>query len=341
MHKLVKQLLTVLITISLTAAGLQADVKQDIETKVVVKGPLGSMMKVFGGNKPKKTTTYLKGNLQRTDTYNKKGKVTNSQVVDLNRGVFISMDWKKKKYTEMTFEEWREMLNSGLASVFNPEKGESKKSDEPATEVDFSIKVDVETPGDTKKIAGYNTENIILNLKVEVEATQKDEDPQKMKGGMIVRSTNWMASSVDGGDEIRAFALKLAEKLGMEAGAGGFTDAIAKLLQNNKQLGEAMAELKKESSKLSGTPMHVHTVFETWGQKMDAGKGDDEEAQMPKSIGGLLKGFGKKKMDKKDDGGANVLLETTTKINKHSTAPLASDLFDVPANFKREQITRK
>ncbi len=319
---------------------VRADVTQKSETKVEIKGAIGSMMKMFGGNKPVRTVTYLKGNRQRTDTVDKKGKVKSSNIVDLDREVFINIDHKKKKYTEMTFEQWREMLKSGFSGLMNRDREEPQQKDNDKPEVNLKFSVDVKATGESKKVAGYDAEKVILELKVEGEgesSTKKEgEKPEHVKGGMNVRSTNWVAKSVAGGDEMRAFASKFAEKMGMEPGQGGMAGAIAQLLKSNEQLAAAMKELQEESSKLSGVPMSVHTVFETWGQS-DKMK-EEDSPQMPKGLGGMLKGFGRKKMSKKKDGGPNVLLETTMQVTSYSTDPVSGDLFSAPANYKREEV---
>lgn len=336
MRVLAKQFLTCVMTVLVLSASLVADVKQDSETKVKIKGAIGSVIKMFGGGKAKRTVTYLKGDMQRTDTFDKKKKkVVRSQIVDLNGEKFIDIDRKKKKYTIITFEEWRELLESGLASALTKPKGEQQQKDKPETEIDVSFTVDVETPGDTEMMAGYKAEKVIVTLKIEGEgATEKEgEEPQKVKGGMIVRSTNWIAHSAEGQDEVRAFALKLAEKLGMTPGQGGLAGLVGNLMESNEQLAAAITELQKESDKLSGVPMRTHTVFEAWGQEMKPKESQPEkdEVKMP-SVGGLFKKFGKKKnKDKEKD---NVLLEMKTKVNEYSTETLSTDLFVVPSKYK-------
>jgi len=339
MSRFSSTILSIAVAALFLTTAVRADVTQKSETKVEIKGAVGSMMKMFGGNKPVRTVTYLKGNRQRTDTVDKKGKVKSSNIVDLDREVFINIDHKKKKYTEMTFEQWREMLKSGFAGIMNQKRDDSPKSDEEKPNMNLKFSVDVEAPGESKKIAGYNAEKVIVELKIEGEgsAEKEGEEPERVKGGMNVRSTNWVAKSAAGSEEMRAFARKFAEKLGMDPGQGGMAGAVAQLLKSNEQLAAAMKELRTESDKLAGTPMYVHTVFETWGES-DKMKDDDNEQQMPKGFGGLLKGFGKKKMSKKKDDGPNVLLETTMKVTSYSTDSLSNDLFVAPANYKRKDV---
>ena len=73
------------------------DLKKAYSTKVELKGTLGSMMKLFGGNKPTYQVEYLKGDLKRIDTVDKKGKIISSQIIDLDRELFITVDYSNKK----------------------------------------------------------------------------------------------------------------------------------------------------------------------------------------------------------------------------------------------------
>lgn len=340
MLRFAKMLLSCCLVLLIAVPPTKADVKQKTVTTFKMKGAIGSVVGMFGGNKPQQQVMYLKGNLQRTDMLDPKGKVKESHIVDLDQEKFIMVDHKKKRYTEMTFQEWRDMLQSSLSGVFNqkPEQDDSA----PETKVEFSFDVDVQKPGEKKMYAGRNTENVILTLKLEGEATQEKEgeDPQEVKGGMIVRSTNWMTKSIDNYAEMKEFAVKLAEKLGMDP-RGGFAAAIGQALQQNAELGDAMEKLKEESAKLEGVPMYTHTVFETWGQSSQTNQeGGDQKPEMP-SLGGLLKGFGKKKAEEKDPNAPTVLMETFTEIKEFDSSILSDDVFAVPANYKMKQFSRK
>ena len=326
------------------AASLIADVKQESTTKMDFKAGLGTMMKLFGAEKPIRTVEYVKGNLHRSDRLDKKGKkVEETTITDLDREMFITINHKKKKYTEMTFAEWKEMLQSGLQGLTIPKGEEGEEPpDEDMPEVKWSFKLDIETPNESEEIAGHKTHKVILKINVEAEATKKaegDEPAQKAKGGMKVISTNMMAKTVEGAHELRDFQMRLAEKLGFKPGQGGIADILAKVMQSNEQLAEAIKKMQEEGDKLEGVPMRNHTVFETWGESPDEQARKDDENQIPKSIGGLFKKFGKKK--DKDKSKSNVLLEIKTEIKRYDTSPLSADIFMVPAKYKLEQYSRK
>ena len=62
--------------ILIMAASPLPDVKTTSTTKLTFKGTLGTMMKMFGGNKPSTSTQYIQGNKSRTDNVNDEGKLT-------------------------------------------------------------------------------------------------------------------------------------------------------------------------------------------------------------------------------------------------------------------------
>lgn len=88
-----------ILIISVLALGASPlpDVKTTSTTKLTFKGTLGTMMKMFGGNKPVTSTQYIQGNKSRTDNVNDEGKLTTSTIVDLDREVFVNIDHKKKE----------------------------------------------------------------------------------------------------------------------------------------------------------------------------------------------------------------------------------------------------
>jgi len=323
------------------------DVKQKSMTKMDFKGSLGTIMKIMGAEKPQYTVTYLKGNILRTDKLDKKGKkVKESDIIDLDRELFIHIRHKKKKYSQMTFDEWKEMLAKAMEQLNSYQTGEQTSdkggNDETAPEVKWDFKVDVETPGDKETIAGHPTEKVILKMNLEVEATEKakgdqeNQEEQKAKGGLKVTSTQMLCKDIKGDEELKEFHLKLADKLGMNPQKGGLANILSKVMQSNPALGAAMTKMQEEGKKLNGVPLRSHTVFATWGEPSQQMKKDDEQnSEIPTSMGGLFKKFGRKK--KKPNGSPNDLLETTSEISVFETSPLSADLFTVPVKYKLEK----
>jgi hypothetical protein len=317
------------------------DVKMTSTTKLTFEGALGTMMKMMGGNKPLTTTQYIQGNKSRTDNLDENGKVTTSSIVDLDREVFINIDHKKKEYTEMTFAEFRNMLK-GMGG----EAKEKRESQQGEPELKWSFEVKVDRTGEKKKVAGYNTEKVILTLTAQGEKPAESGKPGEMKqGGMVVTSTNWLGSEVQGYDELRAFQTAFAEKLGMAPGSEGFAGMLGGLIKKNPQLAEAMKKLEQEGTKLQGVPLVSENVFETWGQPSGespkVSEAEGQEQEMPKSVSGMLGGLGKKfgekavkKEQDTDNNGRTVMMQSVTEITAIENASVDAVFFVPPTSYK-------
>lgn len=331
----------VVLFLFLLSSALLADVTKESETKMQFKGTLGTMMKLFGGGKPSRSVEYLKGDVYRKDELDKKGRPRRTQLIDLNQEKFVFIDHKKKKYSEMTFDEWRTMIEENMrkfqeAASSQPESEGNREQAEP--EVKWSFDVSVETPGETQRISGYDTREVVVKLKVEAEAeaeqqASEEAQGQKEKGGLIVTSKNWMAESIPPAEELTAFHQRLAKKLGLDPRKGDLGNFISRIMKSNPELAAAIERVKEESKKLQGVPMSVETRFETYGESKQQAQAEEEK--VPKSFGGLLKGFAKKKAKKKDKD-SNVLLTTYTQVTKFDSSPLSDDLFVIPAKYKKE-----
>lgn len=315
-------------------------------TKMQFKGMLGTMLKLFGAGKPVRTVEYVQGNLRRTDHLDKKGRVTETTIIDLDRELIITIRPKKKEYTQMTFEEWKQMIESSMQGLFAKRQAEQPENpDKAQTEVRVSFTPEITRTGETKKVSGYEAEKVLMTLKMEAEAEQTEENvetPQKAKGGLLIKSTNWLSSAVAGYDEVQAFNKRMAEKLGMAEMAGQFRKLLENVMKNDPALAEAMKTFEEESKKLEGVPLKTHSVFATWGERPHEkmAEGEPEKTEVPKSVGGLFKGFGKKlaKKKKKDKSDSRVLLETTTSIEKIENKELDPAMFQVPAGFERKEV---
>lgn len=319
-----------------SALAARADVKRETITKMDFKGTLGTIMKLFGAGKPMRTVEYYKGNLFRSDNIDEKGRILTSRIIDLDRELFVTIDHKNKQYTQMTFEEFRQMMAESLEKMKSgQEKG---KKDEPQVQWDF--KISVTKTGDTETIAGQSAEKVIIKMEVTSKTTQPgtNQTPaETFQGDLIVTSDNWMVKSIEGQNEINQFHLHLAEKMGLTPSQNSLEQLMKQLSQSNPQLADAMKKLQEESKKLSGVPVRTHTIYESKPRStaVSEGESDKKNTEIPTSVGGLLKGFGKKvvKTDK-PDASANVLMEVNDELVSAELLSVDSSQFEVPAGYK-------
>lgn len=320
------------------------DFKSTTVTTMTFKGMLGTMMKMFGANKPMTSTQYIQGKKSRTDNFNDEGKLTTSAIIDLDREVIINIDHKKKEYTEMTFAEMLQRFREMQQKMKQPEANEQK--DQP--EVKWSFDVKVARPGEKKTIAGYETEKVVLTLTASGEGTDS-KTGEAGKSGMVVTSTNWMASSVTGYGDVRAFQAAFAQKMGEMVNGSSMAQMMESLSKMNPQLAEAMKKMEQEGKKLQGVALMNTTVYETWaeGGANPAPQAEKaEEPSAPKSVGGLLGGFGKKlgqKAVKKDESansndGRSVLMESAMEVTSLGASAVDTGMFTAPAGYEKKEM---
>lgn len=320
--------------LGLSGALARADVKYQEETQLKFSGALGTMMKLFGASKPQTSAVYLKGNTLRTDGEN------SSQIIDLDKEVFIELDHKKKQYTILTFAELKARMEKARQEAEKRMK-ESKPEAAKESEVKAKFNVSVKPTGQTQVLDGHKTDEAIVTLTIE------GQDTSGAKGALITASDMWLAKDLKGYEEIGTFYRRLAEKMG-EEWMGGLAKMWGMLSASNPELAQSMQEMKKEAGKLAGTPISTTTSFDVIGTPPKEEKPAEVEEESPKeakkpSLGGLLGKFGKKKAEEKKKeketqkaagGNRSNLMTSTTKMTGFSTAPLSSGLFQIPAGYK-------
>jgi len=320
-----------------TAFASTPDVKYTQMTTTKFHGAMGTMMKLAGAGGPQTSTIMISGNKQRSDTEK------NSHIIDLDREVMITVDHKKKEYTEMTFAEFRAMMDKMKNAMAGMKPQTTEKPETEKVEWKFGVKVD--KTGERQTISGYACEKVIVTLKAEGEMKPGMEGQEAGgKGGMMVTSTQWMTPKVDGWEESMAFWKKFAEKSGFMS-EGSAAMSMESLMGSNPQLATAFKRLMEEGKKLTGVPVKTESVFETWGAPA-APQGMEEqpkEEKPPSSMGGLLGGLGKKLAKKPESGGTSEsdrksIFESSSTLESVSNAGLDAGLFGPPANYKNKPM---
>jgi hypothetical protein len=347
-----KTVVLMIAVIMLFSSFVVADVTYVSETSMQFEGAVGKVMNFFGG-KPTKTVDYYKDDVHRSDSFDKKGKLESSQIIDLQNELFITLLHDKKQYTQMTFDEWKELMQSSLESMGDAGEADAEtetETEEPSAEVEWDLKVDVEETGKKETIAGKKTSEVVLTLDLDAKVTAEDEDTgetESAKGGMIVTSSNWLYKGGDDAKkEMDAFNKRFAEKIGFLPDDVNFKEMMASALQEGSQLGDAIKTLQEESEKLDGMAMRVETVYETKVDPETLKKIEEEKAkeekqermEIPTSVGGLLGGLGKKALKnkmEKDTGPKerNRLMTMVTEVLEFETTSLEKSLFQVPTDY--------
>lgn len=304
----------------------RADVRHESVIEYRFSGTLGTVMKVFGLEKPIHTVDYYKGDIKRSDVLDKKGRIRTSEIIDLENELLISVDHKKKRYTQMSFDEWRQKMQEALQEIHEMET--EREEEQAEYEREYSYDFDIEVADKPEEVHGFEASKLTMTVDVFSREKGSDGDPVRE---MTVITDHWLSPELAGNDEINFFNTKLMEKLAVDPEEAEMDRMFEQLSQTNPQLAEAMKRMEDEKSKLDGVPIKTVMVFEAY-------KPESEEEPEEETGGGGLFGGLKKKATKKVLGGggedSGKVLEIKSDILEHSTSAIDSDSFTVPENYK-------
>ena len=314
----------------LAAATLPADFTYH-ETSTITGGMIAGMMKVAGvfskqAREPIQSTVSVKGDrmMHRSQTH--------ASIVDLSSQTITSIDFQKKTYSVMTFDEMKQALENMQQRMKQNDKGQ------------MNFKVEANATGKTKQVATFDCKEMILKMSMEGTDQQSGQ-----KGAMVITTDMWIAPAVPGYQEVRDFQKRMAEKLNWTPGGNMF--------MSNPDAAKGMAEVYKEVSKLDGMPVQQYISMGAEGQGGAAaqqGQQSQEQQQQQQadkpSVGSVLGGrfgLGRKKSSTSDapppsdsgaqnsQAGAGSLLQMTTELSGFSNAAVDDGQFAVPAGFKK------
>ena len=328
-----RRVVTVAGILTLASGPLLADFTYQ-ETSTITGGMVASMMKVAGvfskqAREPIQSTVSVKGDRMVHRTQNR------ASVIDLSTQTITTVDFQKKTYSVMTFDEMKQALEQMQERMKKNDQGQ------------MSFKVEANATGKTKQAAGFDCKEMIL--KMTLEAT---DEKSGQKGGMVITTDMWIAPAVPGYQEVRNFYRRMAEKLAWTPGGNMF--------MANPDAAKGMAEVYKEVAKLDGVPVQQNISMGGQGdpnapQSQPQQQQQQQQADRP-SIGGMLGGrfgLGKKKTssdtpppaDSSAQGGSNAaagsLLQMTTELSSFSASGVDDGQFAVPAGFKKVEPDMK
>ncbi|MEP6961994.1 MAG: hypothetical protein ABI995_07945 [Acidobacteriota bacterium] len=256
-----------------------------------------------------------------------------ASIVDLDKESITEINIAKKTYTVTTFAQMKAAMEKALADAQKKEK----KTEKPAN-AEVKFKVSAKATGKTKAIGGLNAKELMITMEIE----GKDKDSGQT-GAMNMLTDAWMAP-VSGYEEVKAFELKMAQKMGAIYRPGMEQQAMVQ-----PEMVQGMAQAAKEMAKVDGVP--IQNIVRIGGsiedlQAVSTAKPEPEAEKQSGAakvggIAGRLSGFGKKKEEDKPSGqpqpGAGMLVEMTTELSMFSKAVVDEAKFAVPAGFKEVQ----
>ncbi len=159
-----------------------------------------------------------------------------TEIIDLDAQTITTIDHDKRTYSVMTFQEMEQAMANAAAKT----KG-SQPSATNGSQMTFDAHIS--STGATRQLEGETAHETLLT--VTMIANTGDASG---KGGMAATSEMWLIKDAPGMAEMRRFNERMAKELSMDMGAS----AMSSLLAAEPGGAQALAQLKKESAKVSG-----------------------------------------------------------------------------------------
>lgn len=280
---------TFLLVVLLMLVGMEYAQAQTLryttETHMKMHGMGNLASRMMGGNKPTTTTHFITSDAMRSDD----GK-NESTIFNLEGGKIITLDHKKKRYHEMTFEQMTSMLDNARMEVGQKMEEAEAEGFNP-DDVHFELSVD--DLGESKDVAGYRADRKLMKMTFAYDGEMQDAygQTQSMRGKMYTVSDMWIAQGVEGEEIMKQFGKNFAEKFGAEFSDDQF--GMAGVMQSvmGGAMSDAMSSMREEMKKIDGTMLEstVYVVMVPEGKELDvdAVLSSAEQEKPKKKRGGL------------------------------------------------------
>ena len=307
------------VAVAFFAGSLLADGVVEQKTKVQFGGFIGGIANVFGGKAARDgitSTTAVQGD-RRLTTNDRSG-----ELVDLSEEKIYRIDYNRKSYEVVTFDELRKQYEEAKKEAAEQQKDREKaeKSEGPEYEIDF----DVDETGKKQEIAGYDTRQVVATITVREKGKTLEQS-----GGAVLTADMWLGPKIAAMREINRFNETYFKQLYGDPAAE--MQQMAVLMATTPAFAKAMKEFGNKRQAFDGEAIRTTLTFETVGAP---GQESEEQSASPAGmVGGLLRGAMKKRRQDKGEAEANRsrLFESTTEILSVSTD--AGDVA-IPAGFK-------
>ncbi len=224
------------------------------------------------------------------------------RITRLDKDLMYGILSKKKKYTEISFEELRRQREEGMAGWKQQMQGNaappSDDSEGPKGMTFSPPEITVERPGDKQSIAGFESELVKI---VGTSVGTHEETGQTCEVRWLMDL--WVAET-PGAEIVRSYRKGVAEALGFSQDQlEGLGSQVSSMISS---YGKGLQELQKEMAEIDKTPLRTRMALETEGTcgiaggmaAADTSDGPPEDEEPAAAPGRKFGKFGKKMLGK-------------------------------------------
>jgi hypothetical protein len=334
-----------------TAGAVLADVTV---TRLVKSGGMGGFgafestekMMISGDKECTQGTTKFSG---KFSSLMNRGAKESTSITRLDKELIWNVDNDKKTYTELTFDQMKQMMEAMSAILSNPAQQDSIRQ----AMAKLSTTVDVKKTGEKKTIAGLECERVILSLEgIHADTIENTADTTWVKDDL------WITPEKNVPSELHDFEMKMSEKMGFTEGGpmagllNQYADAMKKLQDKLKELnGYPMAStfsIVTTNHAQERQPSEVKPQEETT-QETEEEKPETEKKDIKSSLGGLFNKKAKEEAKKKEAekqqekaaqqqaqmGQPKTIMEINSETQSITVGSIDPSLFEIPAGYKK------
>jgi len=315
-----------LLLVFFIVGGVQADVTRTVKTSsylVIGESEVTSVDCYANDRSTAESTTKWLGGVMKTV----KGKkpIQSISITRLDKEIVWTLNPKKETYTQMTFAEFREQMEKGMAETEETEIEEVEEVDETSeaeNEDEYEWTLEVLSDPEPKIINGWECRNV----KLMATGTHKEEPRDKV----WITIDQWNSPDVPGMQEITDYNTRYMKALGVDelALTPGLMDVAAAYQNQFSALFEETKEAPGESV-LNSIEIKVNQQVGPTAKERAADAATDElTKKLP---------FGLKKKKKKEPRWEEkVKFQSTTELVEVSLDPVDKSRFEVPEGYKKK-----
>ncbi len=265
------------------------------------------------------TTKWTRG-LMKTMTGGKA--VESKTITRLDKEVIWTLDLKKKTYTEMTFAEFRDMINKGMMEMENAQGEEEEVADTTGEDM-YEWTIEDKSDPNPKTINGWTCRNAQI---VATGVNKYDENDK-----VVITIDLWNSEEVPGAAEITEFYKRYLAAIGLDEMA-----IVPGLLQAKALYEKQFAAVYEAAKKAPGesvTSLMEIKKYQIKGKNIGKAMG---EAAQEEVLGKLPFGKKKKKAEEAPTYEWKVKFSSTSDLTEANTNAIDVVQFEIPDGFKKK-----
>ncbi len=320
-----------------SAAILKADVKTEEKNQFKMEGGIGRIMGLFGGKAAKEgvvNTVAVKGNRKMTASEE------SGEIIDLDEQKIYNVDFKKKSYQVVTFDEMRRRLKEsqeqGAKAAKDTKDTKDTKEAQPSErqmEIDFSMK----ESGQKRTINGYDCREVVVTVTAREKGKKLEE-----AGGTVITTHLWLGPNIPALKEIENFDRRYAEAMQLASGIGGSAEQMAMAMAFYPGMKDMIGKMETEKVNMEGAQILTEMTMETVrsAAQMSQAQSQESESASASPVRGLGGMLGRRLARKKEPEGGpsnrSTVLTSTHELLKVATGLADADVA-IPAGFKEKK----